>query len=144
MKTRISFAIYHIPCASQTLAQLINERMTIDQLTREKQTGQERWTLKKIILDLENLVLANAGVDAVEEVFKLIYAKLFDEWESFTSPWCVVEFRAAGETHQELYEKISGLFKEAMQKWPGVFLTGERIDLTPAHLAVCASFLQRY
>ena len=28
---------------------------------------------------MENLVLANAGVDAFEEVFKLIYAKLYDE-----------------------------------------------------------------
>jgi len=39
-------------------------------------------TLKDIILTLEELVLGNAGVDAFEEIFKLIYAKLYDEWKA--------------------------------------------------------------
>jgi hypothetical protein len=43
---------------------------------------RERLCLKKIILDLEDLVLANVeGIDdSFDEVFKLIYAKLYDEW----------------------------------------------------------------
>jgi hypothetical protein len=43
---------------------------------------RERLSLKKIILDLEDLVLANVeGIDdSFYEVFKLIYAKLYDEW----------------------------------------------------------------
>ena len=36
-------------------------------------------TLKQIILELEDEVLANAGVDVFEECFKLIFAKLYDE-----------------------------------------------------------------
>ena len=45
---------------------------------------------------MENLVLANAGVDAFEEVFKLIYAKLYDEWQaSRGSQPRYLEFRVA-------------------------------------------------
>lgn len=34
------------------------------------------------------------------------------------------------------------MFDEAKEKWRGVFLPGERIDLSPDALAVCVSFLQ--
>lgn len=131
-----------IPRADQTLSEIINERVTIEELTRENKLVTDGWTLKKIIKDLENLVLANAGVDAFDEVFKLIYAKLYDEWKASRRPGHYVEFRA-GDRDQDLYDKINGLFEAAMDKWPGVFLRGERIDLTPAHLKVCVSFLQQ-
>ncbi len=135
-------SISDIPRADQTLMQIINERVTISELRAENKLVKEKWTLKKIILDLEDLVLANAGVDAFDEVFKLIYAKLYDESAAWSRKGKVVEFRAAGESHAQLYDKINGLFNEAKKKWPGVFLADERIDLTPAHLAVCVSFLQ--
>ena len=135
-------ALSDIPRADQTLAEIINERVTISELRKHNKLAFGTLTLKDIITDLEDLVLANAGVDAFEEVFKLIYAKLYDEWKAERRNGKFVEFRAAGETHRELYEKISGLFDEAKDKWRGVFLTEERIDLTPAHLAVCVSFLQ--
>ena len=47
-------------------------------LTRENRLVNERLTLKSIILDMEDLVLANAGVDAFEEV---IVGLLFEEPE---------------------------------------------------------------
>lgn len=131
-----------IPRADQTLAEIINERVTIEELTDRNKLVTEKWTLKKIILDLENLVLANAGVDAFDEVFKLIYAKLYDEAQAKRRKGRYVEFRASGETHSELYEKINNLFEEAKRRWSGVFLEGEKIDLTPDALAVCVSFLQ--
>lgn len=132
-----------IPRVDQHLSDLIRERVTVDELKKRNKLVTERWTLKKVILDLEDLVLANAGVDAFEEVFKLIYAKLYDEWRASrnaSNPY--VEFRATGETHGELYDKIGRLFSSAKKQWPGVFLPGERIELTPAHLAICVSFLQ--
>ncbi|HYE72254.1 MAG TPA: type I restriction enzyme HsdR N-terminal domain-containing protein, partial [Blastocatellia bacterium] len=131
-----------IPRADQTLAEIINERVTIEELATRNKLVTEKWTLKKIILDLENLVLANAGVDAFEEVFKLIYAKLYDEAQAKKRRGRYVEFRASGETHSELYEKINNLFEEAKRRWQGVFLEGEKIDLSPDALAVCVSFLQ--
>lgn len=131
-----------IPRADQTLAEIINERVTIEELTARNKLVAEKWTLKKIILDLENLVLANAGVDAFEEVFKLIYAKLYDEAQAKKRKGHYVEFRASGETHSELYEKINNLFEEAKGRWPGVFLDGEKIELSPDAVSVCVSFLQ--
>lgn len=131
-----------IPRADQTLAEIINERVTIEELEKRNKLVVEKWTLKKIILDLENLVLANSGVDAFEEVFKLIYAKLYDEAQAKKRKGHIVEFRASGETHSELYQKINNLFEEAKGRWKGVFLDGERIDLSPDALAVCVSFLQ--
>ena len=136
--------ISDLPRADQTLSQIINERMTIGELTERNKLVTERWSLKDVILDLENLVLANAGVDAFEEVFKLVYAKLYDEWAAENNPRrkCLVHFRAAGETRKELYDKINGLFRDAKKQWPGVFLSGEKIELTPSHLETCVSFLQ--
>ncbi len=131
-----------IPRADQTLAEIINERVTIEELAARNKLVTEKWTLKKIILDLENLVLANAGVDAFEEVFKLIYAKLYDEAQAKKRKGRYVEFRASGETHSELYDKINNLFEEAKERWQGVFLEGEKIELSPDALAVCVSFLQ--
>ena len=43
---------------------------------------EEVTNLKQLILDLENVVLANAGVNAFEEIFKLIQTKLYDELET--------------------------------------------------------------
>ncbi len=135
--------IEYLPRVNQTLSQVIDERVTIEQLEERNKLVNERLGLRDIILDLENLVLANAGVDAFEEVFKLIYAKLYDEWAAENNPRRkkLVHFRATG-TYSEIFELINRLFKEAVKKWQGVFLQGDKINLTPPHLAVCVSFLQ--
>ncbi len=133
-----------IPRVDQELADLLKERWDIERLTAENKLVKERLTLKSIILDMENLVLANAGVDAFEEVFKLIYAKLYDEWsaERRYKGKKYVEFRLYGSTPRQLYERISTLFNKAKGEWPGVFLGDERIELEPAHLLTCVSFLE--
>jgi type I restriction enzyme M protein len=137
-------AITDLPRQDQTLAEVINEQITIDELAQRNKLVTERLTLRSIIRDLEDLVLANAGVDAFDEVFKLIYAKLYDEYMAENNPQRhrIVHFRAAGETYVDLYAKINGLLQEAKDHWRGVFLAGEKIELSPAHLAVCVSFLQ--
>jgi type I restriction enzyme M protein len=133
-----------IPSASQTLADFLGQRWTIEDLTRANKLVTERMTLKSVILDMENLVLANAGVDAFEEVFKLIYAKLYDEWRAARGrgPEQYLQFRVGGATASEFYDKVDSLFQAAKRQWPGVFLESERVDLTPAHLLTCGSFLE--
>ncbi|VEP13981.1 conserved hypothetical protein [Hyella patelloides LEGE 07179] len=135
--------IEYLPRVDQTLSQVIDERVTIEQLESRNKLVNERLGLRDIILDLENLVLANAGVDAFEEVFKLIYAKLYDEWAAENDPRRkkLIQFRATG-SYPEIFERINSLFKEAVKKWQEVFLQGDKINLTPPHLAVCVSFLQ--
>ncbi len=133
------------PKATQTLSEVLAERWTLADLAEHNILVREQTTLKKIILDMENLVLANAGVDAFEEVFKLIYAKLYDEANAArgggkTRPY--LQFRVGGATPFELKEKIGGLFEDAKRKWPGVFVDGDRIDLSPEHLVTCVSALE--
>lgn len=133
-----------IPKATQKLSDLLAERWTLQDLERENKLVTERRSLKSVILDMEDLVLANAGVDAFEEVFKLIYAKLYDEWQAARGGKNkrYLEFRIGGSTAREFAEKVDTLFNKAMAEWPGVFVEGERINLEPDHLKVCGSFLE--
>lgn len=138
--------ISSIPTVDQTLEDVITEQWTIDKLTEENRLVKERLSLKKIILDLEDLVLANAeGIDdSFDEVFKLIYAKLYDEWAAANDPTRnrKIHFRIYGESPRELYNKINGLFNRAKDKWRGIFGRDESIRLKPEHLLTCVSFLQ--
>ena len=74
--------ITDIPNANQTLEDVLSERFTLKQLILKNKLVNERKSLKDVILELEDEVLANAGVDVFEEVFKLIFTKLYDELES--------------------------------------------------------------
>ncbi|MCG3138307.1 MAG: hypothetical protein HJJLKODD_02169 [Phycisphaerae bacterium] len=134
-----------IPRASETLAQMLNQPWTLDDLDRENILVVERTSLKDVILNMEDLVLANAGVDAFEEVFKLIYAKLYDEAKAarIRRGRKTLDFRVGGRTAKEFAETIGNLFNKAMIEWPGVFSPGERIALEPDHLKVCGSALER-
>ena len=134
-----------IPKATQTLSEVLAERWTLADLAEHNILVREQTTLKKIILDMENLVLAHASVDAFEEVFKLIYAKLYDEANVAQGGGKTpryLQFRVGGATPHELKEKIGGLFEDAKRKWPGVFVDGDRIDLSPEHLVTCVSALE--
>ncbi len=73
-----------IPSADKTLQDLLNQPFTLKDLIVEDKLVYQRQSLKQIILEMEDTVLANAGVDVFEEVFKLIYIKLFDEHKSRT------------------------------------------------------------
>ena len=136
--------ISDLPTADQSLQDVIKEPWTIKKLTEENKLTKERLSLKSVIQDLEDLVLANAGVDAFEEVFKLIYAKLYDEWaaQNLKDRKGKILFRIYGESPKELFEKISNLFEDAKNKWRGVFQPMDRIELSPSHLMTCISFLQ--
>ena len=74
--------ITDIPKANQQLADILGERFTLKDLILKDKLANERKSLKDIILEMEDEVLANAGVDVFEEVFKLIFTKLFDEFRS--------------------------------------------------------------
>lgn len=71
-----------IPQAHESLADILNKPFTIKNLILKDKLTKERKTLKEVILELEDDVLANAGVDVFEEVFKLIFTKLYDEYQS--------------------------------------------------------------
>jgi type I restriction enzyme M protein len=71
-----------IPIATMTLRELLDKPFTLRELLIEDRLMNDRLSLKQIILEMEDTVLANAGVDVFEEVFKLIFIKLYDEYKS--------------------------------------------------------------
>ena len=138
--------IRDIPQAGQSLRDILQVRWTLDDLMEQDKLVNEGVSLKEVIENLEDEVLSNAGVDTFEEVFKLVYAKLYDEWLAGSHPESRQEnlrFHNAGECDSELKSKISALFDGAKEKWPGVFPADSGIDLTPPHLAVCVGSLER-
>lgn len=74
--------ITDIPKADQTLEDILKERFTWRDLIVKDKIPNEGKSLKTIITEMEDEVLANAGVDVFEEVFKLIFTKLYDETKS--------------------------------------------------------------
>lgn len=131
-----------IPKATEKLSDILSERWTIDDLIKKDKLVNERKSLKDLILEMEDEVLAGAGVDAFEELFKLIFTKLFDEMESGRDKKRYLEFRNYGDTETELKEKIQNIFNRAKKKWSGVFSEDAKIELTASHLSVCVSSLQ--
>ncbi|GAA4951730.1 N-6 DNA methylase [Algibacter agarivorans] len=131
-----------IPKATEKLSDILTERWTIDDLVKKDKLVTERKSLKDLILEMEDEVLANAGVDVFEELFKLIFTKLFDEMESGRNKSRHLEFRNYGDTETELKAKIQAVFDRARGKWEGVFTDDSKLMLTPSHLSVCVSSLQ--
>lgn len=131
-----------IPRVTEKLSDILSERWTIDDLIEKDKLVNERKSLKDLILEMEDEVLAGAGVDAFEEVFKLIFTKLYDEMESGRDKKRFLEFRNYGDTETELKEKIQQVFNKAKNKWSGVFSEDAKIELTSSHLSVCVSSLQ--
>ena len=143
-------SIDDIPKSTETLDYILSRRWTIEDLSQKDKLIHERRTLKGLIEEMENDVLANAGVDAFEEVFKLIFTKLYDEMQSGRDKSRFLEFRNYGSTDKKNDEKaeerlkhnLDNLFNRAKAYWPGVFGENETFSLTPSHLAVCVSALQ--
>lgn len=132
-----------IPASNQRLSDILNEPWTIEDLIAKDKLVNERKSLKDLILEMEDEVLANAGVDVFEEMFKLIFTKLYDEMESGRNRKRYLQFRNNGDTETELKEKIQALFDKAKERWQGVFTDDAKVGLTPSHLAVCVSSLEK-
>lgn len=135
-------AISDIPKASQRLSDIINEKYTYEDLKRIDKISTQKRSLRALIKEMEDEVLASAGVDSFEEIFKLIFTKLYDELICANDSTAYLQFRNNGNTDYELKEKIQSLFDEAKKKWEGIFTDESKILLSPSHLAVCVSTLQ--
>ncbi len=134
--------IFAIPTANEKLSDILSDPWTIDRLIKKDKLVTEKKSLKDLILEMEDEVLANAGVDVFEELFKLIFTKLYDEMESGRNKTRHLIFRNYWDTESELKQKIQKLFEKANRKWEGVFSEDSKIMLTPSHLSVCVSSLQ--
>jgi len=136
-----------LPLVTQTIHDVADQPWTMDTLV-EKEREREKLglsarSLKQRILDMEDEVLANAGVDVFEEVFKLIFTKLYDELSCYRGDYPHIRFRNTN-TAAQLKANLQKLFDEAKEKWEGVFTPDEKIRLTADHLAVCVGSLEEY
>ena len=139
----IFIEIPRIPKVTETLRDILTERWTLKWLEEHDELKQGKTTLKKILLDLEELVLGNAGVDPFEEIFKLIYSMLFDEWKGINDPSYQLEFFVGDRSPEQVKRAITNLLDGAKRTWPGVFEPTDKIELRDDHLKVCVSFLEK-
>ncbi len=131
-----------IPSAHEKLSDILSERWTIEDLIKKDKLVKEKKSLRDLILEMEDEVLANAGVDVFEEMFKLIFTKLYDELEGGRDRKRYLVFKNYGDTETELKAKIQDLFDKARKKWDGVFNEDTKIQLTASHLAICVASLE--
>lgn len=122
-----------IPKVNETEKDVLEIKRTLAQL-------KTSFNFKKIVQDLEELVLADSGVDEFNEIFKIIFAKIWDEKEANENrrnrPGKEVHFKKF-EDPDITYDTINDLFKKACKEWPGVFEEGENIKLRKDHLQIC-------
>jgi len=119
-----------IPKRGQEPKDVLEARKTLSQLKKS-------FNFKKIVQDLEELVLADSGKDEFNEIFKIIFAKIWDEKEALDNRTNQeVNFSKALDP-EVTYERINNIFKKACAEWPGIFKEGEDIELTKRHLQVC-------
>lgn len=136
-----------LPAATQTIEDIVDQPWTIQTLVdKEKQReseGLKARSLRQLIEEMEDEVLANAGVDVFEEVFKLIFTKLYDELACYRKQYKYLRFRNTN-TAAQLRSNIQKLFDDAKEEWEGVFAPDERLKLTPDHLQVCIGSLEEW
>ncbi len=139
--------IPHLPTATQDIEDIINEPWTLKTLEDKENervlSSAGNKALREKIVDLEDEVLANAGVDVFEEVFKLVFTKLYDEMSCHQGRYPHLRFRNSN-TATKLKENIQNLFDAAKDEWPGVFSEDERIKLSQDHLQVCVASLEEW
>jgi type I restriction enzyme M protein len=139
--------IPELPTSGQTIDDVAGQPWTIETLIDKEKArdkdGIRARSLRDLIVDLEDEVLANAGVDVFEEVFKLIFTKLYDEMACYRGTYKFLRFRN-NNTAAQLKSAIQGLFDEARKKWQGVFPDDDRIKLSADHLQVCIGSLEEW
>ena len=135
--------IPRIPKITETIRDILTERWTFKWLEEHNELKQGKNTLKKILLDLEELVLRDAGIKVFDEVFKLIYAKLYDEWNGINNPDYQLEFFAGDRSPEQVKRAINILLEGAKSSWAEVFDSTDKIELMDKHLKVCVSFLEK-
>jgi len=123
-----------IPKNGESVDDLKKKRLTLADLKRD-------YDLTEILKILQEVVFAGTGESMFNEIFKLIYAKIFDEIEARDRTDKEVKFKVYFDDEQT-FNEISVLFDNAKEKWEGVFEPSDRVKLSPPLLRTCVSKLQ--
>lgn len=125
-----------IPKFNETVEDVRSKKIIYDDL-------DEIPNLKQLVYDLQEVVLANSGVDSFDEIFKLIYAKLYDDIRTPRNE--NRRFRViAGVTNKENLNNIQRLFEDAKDEWREVFKTNDELEIPENVIVPAVSLLQKY
>jgi type I restriction enzyme M protein len=134
------------PYAYRDIPRLPRRGEALDDILKPLTKGDLRpiHDLKSTILRLEHDALANAGVNAFDELFKLLFAKLHDEFDPRKRDNSPMEFRVPRADPDTIYERINGLFQKATARkgWNDIFDPHEELKLRDEALILCASALE--
>ncbi|GAB1722869.1 MAG: N-6 DNA methylase [Nitrospira sp. CR1.1] len=102
--------------------------------------------MRALIERLEHDALANAGVNAFDELFKLFFAKLHDEFRPKRKDKDPVDFRVPTGAPEVIYKRFNDLFQAAKKRphWDEIFDQGDALKLRGDALRLCASALEPY
>ncbi len=128
--------IFDIPEYKESIKDVYGKKFTYNEIKEPKQ-------LKQVIQNLENLVLGNSGFDSFDEIFKIIYAKLYDETQGKDDENYIMEFRAR-EDPNITKQAIDKLFEKAKDQWRDIFDDNDKIKLTSTHLQNVVADLQYF
>ena len=94
--------------------------------------------------ECEDHIKAHEGVNVFDEIFKLIFAKLYDERRNLKNDDSPTKFRVGAlEDEGVAAGRIKRLFSLAKDQWAGVFSSGDELLLGDTALAFCVSTLQK-
>lgn len=116
----------------------------IDDLFEVRRTWQElnpKFDFVHIVRSIEEAALAGSGANVFEEIFKILYAKLFDEKLARDQRKDQEVLFRKYKDPEKTYEVINQLFKNAARQWPDTFELSDKIRLSPQRLNVCVPFL---
>jgi type I restriction enzyme M protein len=96
--------------------------------------------LKEAVQDLENTVLANAGVSAFDGIFPMLFAKLWDEFDKGLND--TLDFRTTTAPLPKQADRLKGVFRQALKTWQDVLFEQDWPNISPESLITIASALQ--
>lgn len=102
--------------------------------------------MRALIERLEHDALSNAGVNAFDELFKLFFAKLHDEFRPKRKDKDPVEFRVPAGSIDDVHRRFNDLFQSAKSRphWDQIFDPGDTLKLRGHALRLCAAALEPY
>jgi type I restriction enzyme M protein len=116
----------------------IDEPLTRDKLNPVKD-------LYGIFKDIEQEILAHQTVDTFNEIFKVVFAKLYDERVNLYNDSAQAKFRLRlTEDPVAAAGTIRKLFEQAKKKWKDVYEISDTILLNDDSIAYCIKALQQY
>ena len=129
--------VWRLPEMGETLED-VDEPLTRDKLVPVKD-------LYSVFKDIEDEILAHQTVDTFNEIFKVVFAKLFDERVNLYNSSAVAQFRMGlTETPGVVSARIAKLFRKAVGKWKDVYRPTDTIELSDSNAAYVVQALQQY